>query len=103
MQAASDGALGDKLSKMRTLSGTAAHKGGRRVQRSDVSKLTDGKVASPHHNEIQMTPRLSNTIMTAALANDVDFFHPSVHIWASFSLLGFCLSLRLRNASLCKI
>lgn len=76
MQAASDGALGDKLSKMRTLSGTAAHKGGRRVQRSDVSKLTDGKVASPHHNEIQMTPRLSNTIMTAALVNDVDFFPP---------------------------
>lgn len=42
MRAASDGALGDKLSKMRTLSGPAAHKDGRRVQRSDVSKLTDG-------------------------------------------------------------
>lgn len=78
MRAAFDGALGDKLSKMRTLSGTAAHKGGRRVQRSDVSKLTDGKVASPHHNEIQMTPCLSagNTIMTAALVNDVYFFPP---------------------------
>ncbi len=42
MRAASDWALGDKLSKMRSLSRPAAHKGGRRAQRSGVSKLTDG-------------------------------------------------------------